>query len=77
MRGLDHEGRRIRPEAQHLAGAVGAAVIGGTSLFGGRGKVMDAVIGGLVIAVIAILAALLLPALASAALSSVTQLFSK
>lgn len=32
--------------------AVGAAVIGGTSLFGGRGKVRDAVIGGLVIAVI-------------------------
>ncbi|WP_366146639.1 ABC transporter permease subunit [uncultured Pseudokineococcus sp.] len=32
---------------------VGAAVIGGTSLFGGRGKVTNAVIGGLVIAVIA------------------------
>ncbi|MCW2600277.1 MAG: transporter permease [Frankiales bacterium] len=32
--------------------AVGAAVIGGTSLFGGKGKVMDAVLGGLVIAVI-------------------------
>jgi D-xylose transport system permease protein len=32
--------------------AVGAAVIGGTSLFGGKGKVTDAVIGGLVIAVI-------------------------
>ncbi|WP_422631868.1 sugar ABC transporter permease [Pseudokineococcus basanitobsidens] len=32
---------------------VGAAVIGGTSLFGGRGKVVNAVIGGLVIAVIA------------------------
>jgi D-xylose transport system permease protein len=32
---------------------VGAAVIGGTSLFGGRGKVSSAVIGGLVIAVIA------------------------
>ncbi len=32
---------------------VGAAVIGGTSLFGGRGKVSNAVIGGLVIAVIA------------------------
>ena len=39
--------------AQTLLFAVGAAVIGGTSLFGGRGKVMDAVIGGLVIAVIA------------------------
>jgi D-xylose transport system permease protein len=33
--------------------AVGAAVIGGTSLFGGKGKVIDAVIGGTVIAVIA------------------------
>ena len=32
--------------------AVGAAVIGGTSLFGGKGRIMDAVIGGLVIAVI-------------------------
>ena len=32
--------------------AVGAAVIGGTSLFGGKGRVMDAVLGGLVIAVI-------------------------
>ena len=39
--------------AQTLLYAVGAAVIGGTSLFGGRGKVMDAVIGGLVVAVIA------------------------
>ena len=33
--------------------AVGAAVIGGTSLFGGRGRPADAVIGGLVVAVIA------------------------
>ena len=33
--------------------AVGAAVIGGTSLFGGRGKIADAVIGGLVVGVIA------------------------
>ncbi|WP_228561924.1 sugar ABC transporter permease [Catenulispora rubra] len=32
--------------------AVGAAVIGGTSLFGGRGRIMDAVWGGLVVAVI-------------------------
>lgn len=32
---------------------IGAAVIGGTSLFGGKGKVSDAVIGGLVIAAIA------------------------
>jgi D-xylose transport system permease protein len=33
--------------------AVGAAVIGGTSLFGGRGRITDAVIGGLVVGVIA------------------------
>ena len=33
--------------------AVGAAVIGGTSLFGGKGKVRDAIVGGLVVAVIA------------------------
>jgi D-xylose transport system permease protein len=32
---------------------VGAAVIGGTSLFGGKGRVSDAVIGGVVITVIA------------------------
>ena len=32
--------------------AVGAAVIGGTSLFGGRGRVRDAILGGAVIAVI-------------------------
>ena len=33
--------------------AVGAAVIGGTSLFGGRGRAIDAVIGGVVVATIA------------------------
>jgi D-xylose transport system permease protein len=32
--------------------AVAAAVIGGTSLFGGRGKALHAVLGGLVIAAI-------------------------
>jgi D-xylose transport system permease protein len=32
--------------------AVGAAVIGGTSLFGGRGRITDAVIGGTVIAIV-------------------------
>jgi D-xylose transport system permease protein len=32
--------------------AVGAAVIGGTSLFGGKGRIRDAVIGGIVIATI-------------------------
>jgi D-xylose transport system permease protein len=39
--------------AQTLLYAVGAAVIGGTSLFGGRGKIYDAVSGGLVVAIIA------------------------
>ena len=39
--------------AQTLLYAVGAAVIGGTSLFGGRGRIMDAVTGGLVVAIIA------------------------
>ena len=37
---------------QTLLYAVGAAVIGGTSLFGGKGRITDAVIGGLVIAVV-------------------------
>lgn len=32
--------------------AVGAAVVGGTSLFGGRGRIRDAVLGGVVIALI-------------------------
>lgn len=39
--------------AQTLLYAVGAAVIGGTSLFGGRGRIVDAVTGGLVVAIIA------------------------
>jgi D-xylose transport system permease protein len=38
--------------ATTLLYAVGAAVIGGTSLFGGRGKIKDAIFGGLVLAVI-------------------------
>jgi D-xylose transport system permease protein len=38
--------------SQTLLYAVGAAVIGGTSLFGGKGRVIDAIIGGLVVAVI-------------------------
>jgi D-xylose transport system permease protein len=33
--------------------AVGAAVIGGTSLFGGRGRPRDGILGGLVVAIIA------------------------
>ncbi len=37
---------------QNVLYAVAAAVIGGTSLFGGRGKMLGAVLGGLVIAVI-------------------------
>jgi D-xylose transport system permease protein len=39
--------------AQTLLYAVGAAVIGGTSLFGGHGRIYDAVTGGLVVAIIA------------------------
>ena len=39
--------------AQTLLYAVGAAVIGGTSLFGGRGRVVRRVTGGLVVAIIA------------------------
>jgi D-xylose transport system permease protein len=38
---------------QNVLNAVAAAVIGGTSLFGGRGKAMDALLGGLVVGVIA------------------------
>jgi D-xylose transport system permease protein len=38
--------------ANLLLYAVAAAVIGGTSLFGGRGRMMDAVVGGLVVAII-------------------------
>jgi D-xylose transport system permease protein len=37
---------------QNVLNAVAAAVIGGTSLFGGRGKMLHAVLGGLVVAVI-------------------------
>jgi D-xylose transport system permease protein len=45
----------VNPQAgglNTLLFAVGAAVIGGTSLFGGKGRVFDAVIGGLVLAVV-------------------------
>jgi len=38
--------------ASTLLYAVGAAVIGGTSLFGGKGRIIDAILGGLVIGVI-------------------------
>jgi D-xylose transport system permease protein len=37
---------------QNVLNAVAAAVIGGTSLFGGRGKMLHALIGGLVVGVI-------------------------
>lgn len=37
---------------QYVLYAVAAAVIGGTSLFGGRGRMLGAVLGGLVVAVI-------------------------
>jgi D-xylose transport system permease protein len=40
------------PGGTYVLYAVAAAVIGGTSLFGGRGKMIHAVIGGMVIAVI-------------------------
>jgi D-xylose transport system permease protein len=45
----------VNPESgglNTLLFAVGAAVIGGTSLFGGKGRVVDAVIGGAVLAVV-------------------------
>jgi D-xylose transport system permease protein len=38
--------------SQTLLFAVGAAVIGGTSLFGGKGRIVDAIIGGLTVMVI-------------------------
>jgi len=37
---------------QYVLYAVAAAVIGGTSLFGGRGKMLGAVLGGIIVAVI-------------------------
>src|SRR5579875_82992 len=40
------------PGGQNVLNAVAAAVIGGTSLFGGRGKMLHAVLGGLVVGVI-------------------------
>jgi D-xylose transport system permease protein len=40
------------PGGQNVLNAVAAAVIGGTSLFGGRGRMIHAVIGGLVVGVI-------------------------
>jgi D-xylose transport system permease protein len=40
------------PGGQLVLYAVAAAVIGGTSLFGGRGKMLGAVLGGLIVAVI-------------------------
>jgi len=40
------------PGGQNVLYAVAAAVIGGTSLFGGRGKMLGAVLGGIIVAVI-------------------------
>lgn len=40
------------PGGQYVLFAVAAAVIGGTSLFGGRGKIVHALLGGVVIGVI-------------------------
>jgi len=48
-------GRSVDPNtggSNILLYAVGAAVIGGTSLFGGKGRIIDAVLGGAVVAVI-------------------------
>jgi D-xylose transport system permease protein len=49
------QGRSVDPNtggSNVLLYAVGAAVIGGTSLFGGKGRILDAVLGGAVVAVI-------------------------
>jgi D-xylose transport system permease protein len=40
------------PGGNNVLFAVAAAVIGGTSLFGGRGKMLGAVLGGVIVAVI-------------------------
>jgi D-xylose transport system permease protein len=40
------------PGGQNVLNAVAAAVIGGASLFGGRGRMLNAVLGGLVVGVI-------------------------
>jgi D-xylose transport system permease protein len=40
------------PGGQYVLFAVAAAVIGGTSLFGGRGKMLNALLGGIVIATV-------------------------
>jgi D-xylose transport system permease protein len=40
------------PGGQYVLYAVAAAVVGGTSLFGGRGKIMHALLGGIVIAAV-------------------------
>jgi D-xylose transport system permease protein len=40
------------PGGQNVLNAIAAAVIGGTSLFGGRGRMLHAVLGGLVVGVI-------------------------
>ena len=52
---LVSRGQSVDPStggATTLLYAVAAAVIGGTSLFGGRGRIKDAIFGGLVLAVI-------------------------
>ena len=54
--GLVYESGRARwrPTSRWAARALrrGAAVIGGTSLFGGRGKILHALLGGIVIAAV-------------------------
>ena len=39
-------------DGTHVLYAVAAAVIGGTNLFSGRGKIIHALIGGLIVAII-------------------------
>ena len=57
--GRDHVRSRLQGVALSAGGgstlldAIAAAVIGGTSLFGGRGRVMGALLGGIVIQAIA------------------------
>jgi len=52
LRLLPRLGLHQRPGRDNVLYAVAAAVIGGTSLFGGRGKMLGAVLGGVIVAVI-------------------------
>jgi len=52
LRLLPRLGLHQRPGRDNVLYAVAAAVIGGTSLFGGRGQMLGAVLGGVIVAVI-------------------------